>query len=132
MFGNVLENNVHKLKNASLNKKSKDAFWKILRNIAVEELKEYSPEKIDSSCAIDVYYEILKRNESYIPDHFKQKCKSNNQERYRVINRNLWSSNNNIPEGLSNQPGIRTKRQINENKCGNKTIYWWEEKNDIK
>lgn len=125
MFGNVLEMNIYKLKNTSSNKSSKNALWKVLLEIAVEEIKEYSPNKIDSGYATEIYYEILKKNESSIPNYFKEKYKSNNQERYRVTNRNLWSSNNRNPNGLSNQRGISAIRKKNEEKHGDKTIYFW-------
>ena len=126
MFGNILEKNIYKLKNASPKKNSENAFWRILIEIAVEELKEYSPKKIDSSCAIEIYYKILNKNESYIPDYFKEKNKSNNQERYRVANRNVWSSNNRNKNGLANQRGISAIRMMNEEKRGYKTIYSWQ------
>lgn len=132
MFGKILEKNIYKLKIASPKKSSKNAFWKILIEIAVEELKEYSPKKIDSGYATEIYYEILKKNESYLPNHFKEKMKSNNQERYRVINRNIWSSNNHNPNGLSNQPGVSAIRKMNEEKHGYKTVYSWGVRNDIK
>ena len=126
MFGNILEKNIYMFKNASLNKKSKNAFWIILRDIAVEELKEYSPNEIDSGYATEIYYKILNEHESYLPNHFQEKIKSNNQERYRVINRNLWSSNNNNPNGLCKQSGVCARTEMNEDRSGKKTIYSWQ------
>ncbi len=125
MFGDILEKNIYKLKNSSSKKNSENAFWRILKEIAIEELKEYSPKEIDSSCAIEIYYKILKKNESYLPDYFKEKNKSNNQERYRVANRNVWTSNSRNKNGLSDQRCILAIRKMNEEKCGYKTIYSW-------
>ncbi len=71
MFGDILEKNIYKLKNASLKKNSKNAFWKILTEIAVEELKEYSPNEIYSGYATEIYYQILNKNESCLPNYFK-------------------------------------------------------------
>lgn len=125
MFGDILEKNIYRFKNASSKKNSKDAFWIILRDIAIEELKEYSPNEIDSGYATEIYYKILNKHETYLPEHFKEKIKSNNQERYRVINRNLWSSNNNNSNGLCKQPGVCAKSKMNEDKSGYKTVYSW-------
>ncbi len=121
MFGDILKKNIYRLKNASLKKNSKNAFWRILMEIAVEELKEYSPNKVDSGYATEIYYEILKKNEYSLPNYFKEKNKSNNQERYRVSNRNLWSSNSRNSNGLSNQLCISAERKMNEEKHGYKT-----------
>ena len=111
-FGNVLKRNVHLLRNATENKCSDSAFWIILRDIAVQEIIAISPAKVDSDIAVEVYYNILCENISNIPEYYRVKLKSNNQERFRVINRNLWTSNAFHPEGLANQPGIRTHKEI--------------------
>ena len=132
MFGDILRKSMHKFEVASKNKRSENAFWKILRDIAVEEIKNHYPQKIDSATAIDVYYSILKENEFLIPDYFREIIKSNKQERYRVTNRNLWSSNSENPDGLANQPFIIANKKINEERNGNRVIYSWSGENDIK
>ena len=132
MFGDILRKSMHKFEDASKNKRSENAFWKILRDIAVEEIKNHHPQKIDSAIAIDAYYSILKKNEFLIPEYFKGIMKSNKQERYRVINRNLWSSNSSNQDGLASQPFVIANKMINEERNGYKVIYSWGGENDIK
>ncbi len=122
MLGDVLKSKISSLINASKNKISPNAFWKMLRDIAKEEIIEYgSP--IDSDQIIPIYYEILQRNTQYIPDYFKVILPSNNQERYRVVLRNLFSSNAFHPDGLANQHGIVAKKEINESKKGYRIVF---------
>lgn len=123
MFGDVLRQNLHLLSNASLNKMANDAFWIILRDIAVKDIRAYMPSKIDSVNAVEIYYDILSSNEQYIPYELTEKLPSNNQERYRVINRNLWTSNAFHPDGLANQVGIKADRVMNKTRKGEKIIY---------
>ena len=123
MFGDVLRNNINKLGKCSLKKVGNDAFWIILRDIAVEEIIAHYPHKVDSDTAIGVYYDILSENEDKFPAYFSKKLKSNKQERYRVINRNMWSSNAFHPDGLANQPGINAYTEINESKKGSRIVY---------
>ena len=92
MLGDVLKNNLFRLKNASENKRSNDTFWIILRDIAKEEIIKHE-KPIDSDIIIPIYYDILLNNLEYIPDYYKQILPSNHQERFRVITRNLFSSN---------------------------------------
>lgn len=125
MFGDVLRRKINQLSSCSLKKTDDDAFWVILRNIAVEEIKENYPSKVDSDTAIGVYYDILSDNADKFSSYFSKKLKSNNQERYRVINRNMWSSNAFHPDGLANQPGITAYTEINESKKGSRIVYLW-------
>ena len=125
MFGDVLRRKINQLSSCSLKKTDDDAFWVILRNIAVEEIKENYPSKVDSDTAIGVYYDILSDNADKFSSYFRKKLKSNNQERYRVINRNMWSSNAFHPDGLANQPGITAYTEINESKKGSRIVYLW-------
>lgn len=125
MFGDVLRRKINQLSSCSLKKTGDDAFWVILRNIAVEEIKENYPSKVDSDTAIGVYYDILSDNADKFSSYFSKKLKSNNQERYRVINRNMWSSNAFHPDGLANQPGITAYTEINESKKGSRIVYLW-------
>ena len=125
MFGDVLRKNICKLTNASEKKNADYTFWKILRDIAVEDIRNSYPPKVDSDTAIAVYYKILKENESKLPKYYVKILKSNKQERYRVLNRNMWSSNAFHPDGLANQAGINAKSEINESKKGNRIVYFW-------
>lgn len=123
MFGDILRNRVDELSLSSINKNSSDSFWKILRDIAVEDIKAVKPTRVDSDTAIAIYYEILTQNYHNIPPYYLVTLKSNGQERFRVINRNLWSSNAFHPEGLANQDGIHAFTAVNESKKGSRVIY---------
>ncbi len=78
---------------------------------------------VDSDLMIPVYYEILKENCQFIPKAYCQKLPSNGQEKFRVILRNILSSNAFHKDGLANSYGIIAKKQINENKKGYRIIY---------
>ena len=122
MLGDVLKRNLKKLKYASTKKVGNDAFWVILREIAVEEIIEHGG-PIDSDTIIPLYYDILCDNLSYIPQYFQEILPSNKQERFRVIIRNLFSSNAFHPDGLANQVGIYAYKEINELKKGERIVY---------
>ena len=123
MLGKVLESRLDELSCASTNINDDDAFWKVLRNIARDEIIELYPRKVDSDTIVPVYYEILSSNLDYIPDFFQEKLDSNNQERFRVINRNMFTSNAFHPDGLANQEGIIAYKEINEGKKGERIVY---------
>lgn len=93
MFGDVLRKKAYLLASATIKKTGENAFWVILRDIAVEDIKACYPDKVDSVNAVPLYYSILKENERYIPAEFLEKMESNGQEKYRVKNRNMWTSN---------------------------------------
>ena len=122
MLGDVLKRNLNKLRYASLKKIGKDAFWVLLRDIAVEEIIEYNG-PIDSDTIIPLYYSILCDNLKYVPLYFQEILPSNKQERFRVIIRNLFSSNAFHPDGLANQAGIYAYREVNEMKKGERIVY---------
>lgn len=123
MFGDVLRSKVSLLADSSVKKSDYNAFWVVLRDIAVEDINACYPEKVDSANAITIYYFILKNNEQYIPSDLIARLPSNGQERYRVINRNLWSSNAFHPDGLANQTGIVAERVFNCNRRGERIVY---------
>lgn len=122
-FGDYLRSHIHMLSNASTKKVGEDAFWEILKWIAVREMLSIYPQKVDSDTAVPVYYEILKENEHLLPSYFCERLNSNNQERYRVINRNLWTSNAFHTDGLANQREINAYKEINEFKKGDRIVY---------
>lgn len=122
MLGDVLKREIHNLQYSSSKKVGPNAFWIILRNIAVEEIIEYG-DPIDSDTIIPLYYEIMSQNLKFIPEYFQEVLPSNNQERYRVIIRNLFSSNAFHTDGLANQEGINAYREINEFKKGDRIVY---------
>ena len=121
MIGDVLKNNLDKLKKTSTNKYAKDAFWVVLKEIAVEEIKAY-PSSIGSDEIIPIYYEILCDNLEYVPIYFQETLPSNKQERFRVI-RNLFSSNAFHSDGLANHKDIIAYKDCNYNKKGERIIY---------
>lgn len=122
MLGDVLKREIHKLKYSSVKKIGNDAFWVILREIAVKEIIEYN-DPIDSDIIIPLYYEIVCKNLDNIPPYFQEILPSNKQERFRVIIRNLFSSNAFHPDGLANQKGIYAYKEINESKKGERIVY---------
>ncbi len=123
MFGDVLRKKAYLLASATIKKTGENAFWVILRDIAVEDIKACYPDKVDSVNAVPLYYSILKENERYIPAEFLEKMESNGQEKYRVKNRNMWTSNAFHPDGLANQKGITAERILNENRKGERIVY---------
>lgn len=123
MFGDYLRKHIYLLENASEKKVGSDAFWEILKRIAVDEILSIYPQKIDSDIAVPIYYQILNENEANFPKYFSQKLSSNKQERYRVINRNLWTSNAFHPDGLANQKEIYAYKEINEQKKGERIVF---------
>lgn len=122
-FGDVLRKKVYKLSEASKNKMSPNAFWIILRDIAKEDIIKLYPSSVDSDTAVPIYYQILLENSEMIPEYYKEKLASNNQERFRVINRNMFTSNAFHPDGLANQNGIVAHKEINESKKGERIVY---------
>lgn len=122
MLGDVLRREIHRLKYASQKKVGHTAFWVILRDIAIEEIIEYGG-PIDSDTIIPLYYDIVCNNLENIPLYFQEILPSNNQERFRVIIRNLFSSNAFHPDGLANQDGIYAYKEINESKKGERIVY---------
>jgi len=122
-FGDVLRKKINLLSYATKKKVGHDAFWEILKRIAIEDILDIYPQKVDSDIAIPIYFEILQENEHLLPDYFCRILPSNGQERYRVINRNLFSSNAFHPDGLANHQDIEAYRELNEDKKGDKIIY---------
>ena len=123
MLGKVLESRIHELSLATTNKLGNDAFWAILRDIAKEEIINLYPSKVDSDTIVPVYYEILSSHLDCIPEYFQVKLESNQQERFRVINRNMFTSNAFHPDGLANQEGIIAYKELNKDKKGERIVY---------
>lgn len=122
MIGDVLRKKIYLFKNATNRKTGSDAFWIILRDIASEEIIEYGA-PVDSDVIIPVYYNIFLNNLNHVPDYFKESLPSNGQERFRVIIRNLFSSNSFHTDGLANQPGIFAYKETNEFKKGKRVVF---------
>lgn len=122
MLGDVLRRNLKELKDTSTKKNAHNAFWIVLRDIAKDEIIEYG-KLIDSDIIIPMYYDILKKNLQYVPLYFQEVLPSNKQERFRVIIRNIFSSNAFHPDGLANQKGIIAYKEINEYKKGERIVY---------
>lgn len=129
MFGDCLRK---KLKNGDFlkceNKKTSDkAFWVLIRDVAVEDIKACCPSKVDSDKAIGIYYEILSNNMDFLPDFACSIVPSNKQERFRIIVRNVFTSNAFNPKGLANQAGIIAAKVYNDKRSGERTVFQWEE-----
>lgn len=122
MLGDILKINIKYLLNSSINKKSPNAFWIKLRDIAKEEIINYGG-KVDSDEIIPIYYDIIASNLAFIPPYFQQILPSNKQERYRVVIRNLFSSNAFNSDGLAKQEGIFAYKEINELKKGERIVF---------
>lgn len=120
MIGDVLEKNIKKLSQA--NKTGNNKFWIILRDIAKEEIISYG-EKVDSDIIVSIYYKIMCQNLEYIPDYFKGTMPSNGQERFRVICRNIFTSNAFHSAGLAKQDGIKAYKIDNPHKKGKKIVF---------
>ena len=123
MLGDVLKREIDKLRYASKNKDDENAFWIILRDIATSEIIEYD-DLIDSDTIIPIYYQIICENIEKIPQYFCEKLPSNNQERFRIIIRNLFSSNAFNSNGLAKQNGISAYKTTNESKKGDRIVYY--------
>lgn len=128
MFGDFLKKHIDWLSDASEKKTGSNAFWEILKRIAVKDILSLYPASIDSDIAVPIYYEILKENSHLLPDYFSEKLESNGQERFRVINRNLWTSNAFHPDGLANQKEIEAYKATNESKKGERIVFRGREK----
>ena len=126
-FGDCLLKKLHEneFMTCSENKNSPQAFWVMLRDAAVEDIKCISPSKIDSDVAISFYYDILSVNTDYLPDFICDIVPSVKQERFRVANRNLFSSNAFHSEGLENIKGIYSYKIYNSKCKGEKIVYEW-------
>lgn len=121
-IGDVLKRKIKMLSYATTKKVGPNAFWIILRDIAKDEIIEYGG-PVDSDIIIPIYYDILCDNLTYIPDYFQEILPSNHQERFRVIIRNLFSSNSFHPDGLANQPGIHAYKETNQSKKGERVVF---------
>ena len=122
MLGDVLKKRLSDLSEAESKKSSKKALWMIIRDIAADEIRELG-EPVDSDILVPVYYNIIKENEHYLPDYYRERLQCNNQERYRVIIRNVFTSNAFNPDGLANQKGILARKEINERKKGERIVF---------
>lgn len=122
-FGDYLRNNIKLLSKASTKKIGENAFWEILKRIAVNDILMMYPRKVDSDTAVPIYFKILQENEDLLPIYFTKRLPSNNQPRYRVINRNLFTSNAFHTDGLANQSEIKAYTEINEFKKGSRIVY---------
>ena len=121
-IGDVLKRKIKMLSYATAKKVGPNAFWIILRDIARDEIIEYGG-PVDSDIIIPIYYDILCDNLTYVPDYFQEILPSNHQERFRVIIRNLFSSNSFHPDGLANQPGIYAYKETNQFKKGERVVF---------
>lgn len=132
MFGDVLKQKLRDglfLKTIDTKKNVEGAFWLVLRNTAIEDLKEYAPQAIDSNNAVAIYYDILSENMEFLPTFACEVLPSNKQERFRVINRNMFTSNAFHKEGIANQPNISPTVENNDDRKGARIKYVYKKDN---
>lgn len=122
MLGDILKKNLYLLSKATTDRYGNTAFWIIIRDIAREEIIEHG-RPVDSDAIIPLYYSILSKNLEFIPSYFKKIIPSNGQERFRVIVRNVFTSNAFHSDGLANQKGIHAYKQINASKKGRRIVF---------
>lgn len=122
MIGDVLRKKINLLADVSENKKAPNALWIVLRDIAREEIIEYG-RKVDSDIIIPIYYSIIVENQDILPAYFCERLVSNKQERFRVVIRNVFSSNAFHNDGLANMEGIVAYKEINKMKKGERIIF---------
>ena len=103
MFGDILKENIDKLEKAD-----KKNFYKILIILAFEDIKKYG-RKVSSNAAIKEYFDILNENKHRFLAYFRE-IKSG-QERFRIINRNIWISNAYNHDGLANHKNIKATKE---------------------
>ena len=131
-FGDCL---IDKLKkgvflNCDGKKTSKNAFWIVLRDCAAEDILACAPNEVDSHIAVSAYYAIMIKYIDYLPDFICEIIPSNGQERFRIVNRNIFTSNAFNPDGLANHPGITAYKIMNESRRGSKIVFKAEEKDN--
>lgn len=122
-LGDILKAKFNLITNSSKCRNDDNAFWKVVRDIAREEILNCN-QPIDSDVFVGCYYFIMKQNEEKIPEYFRQIIPSSKQERYRNVTRNVLTSNAFHKDGLAMQPGIKTKRSINFSRKGNRITYY--------
>lgn len=129
LFGDCLIKRLHEgyFLNCDQNKFSAKAFWILLKNTAIEDIKAIYPQQIDSNHAVAIYYKILSSNMDYLPDYFCEVLPSNNQERFRVTTRNLFISNAFHTDGIANHPNISALKIENMTRKGCRVKFYWKE-----
>ena len=70
-------------------------------------------QEVISNDVIPLYFDILKNNEGKLNEQLTKELKSNNQKRYRVIIRNIFTSNSENTEGLQNRVELAASRTSN-------------------
>ncbi len=125
MIGDVLKRRICEVSDAKGGRGIKDGkkLWQILKDIAIEEIRLLSNERISSNDIIPVYYQILKENQNMLSPYYIEVLPSNKQERFRVVIRNLFVTNAFHVDGLANVKGIKAVRVVNSNRRGCRVIY---------
>ena len=125
MVGDILEKRIKEISFASdgSGEKGGKKLWQILKNIALEELKNAAPGRVSSNDIIPIYYRIVFENQNLLPNYCRERLPSNKQERYRVIIRNLFVTNAFHQDGLASCKEIRAVKVVNESRRGCRVIY---------
>lgn len=126
VFGDILKTRLEEgkfLESIDTSAKKDNAFWIVLRDTAYEDIKNVYPQKVDSDIAVELYYSILLNNLDYLPEFCKETLNSNGQERFRVANRNTFTSNAFHTYGLANQENMIVEKVPNLKRKGEKIIF---------
>lgn len=123
MIGDVLKERLNEVRHSEDKRKGDSSFCEVIKRIAVEEINELYPERIDSDVIIEVYYKILSQHKDYIPTSLLEITPSNGQERFRNAVRNIFTSNAYHTNGLANNPNLKVVKVVNENRKGRRYSY---------
>ena len=91
MLGDVLKERLWEIKKSIDSPRGYWAFCEVIKRIAIDEINALYPEEVDSDVIVEVYYHILRQNTNCIPPTMLQLSPSDNQERYRISVRNVFT-----------------------------------------
>lgn len=123
MVGDVLKNNLDKIKKSNDARHGNDAFCEVIKRIAIEEINALYPKKVDSDVIIEIYYKILLENIECVPLSMRKNVPSSKQHRFRIAIRNIFTSNAYHSNGLANSPYLKAVKKVNENRKGRRYSY---------
>ncbi len=123
MLGDILISRLNEVKQSKDKRSGNDAFCEVIKRIAIDEINAIYPKKIDSDIIVEVYYNILLNNLDYIPASLKKLSPSNGQYRFRIAVRNIFTSNSDHSNGLSNNSKLHTVKIVNDARKGKHYTY---------
>lgn len=123
MIGDVLKKNLDKVQNSIDARRGHNAFCEVIKRIAIEEINALYPEKVDSDVIVEIYYKILLENIECVPISMRNLSSSNDQYRFRISVRNIFTSNASHANGLANCPYLKVVKIVNEDRKGRRYSY---------